>query len=193
MKLEHDWLDQDLPANVVLDEHVYLHSAYAFLHYRSTRPVGVRLGAHTAAYDTTMFDLGPSGVVEVGRYGLLNGPHFIANSRIVIGDYVYLSYEVYLADEPAPVSPTDPRYIRPRAQEAVEPSIVIGDDCWIGLRSVVLGGTRLGDGVIVGAGSVVRGVVAPYTIVAGNPAVPVGTVRPGEGPRTGSKPFRTRP
>ena len=78
MRLEHDWFDRDLPANVVLDDHVYLHSAYAFLHYRSTQPVGVRLGAHTAAYDTTMFDLGPSGVVEVGRYGLLNGPHFIA-------------------------------------------------------------------------------------------------------------------
>jgi len=176
----------------VLDDYVFLYSAYAFLHYRSTRPVGVRLGAHTAAYDTTMFDLGLFGAVEIGRYGLLNGPHFIADSRIVIGDFAYISYEVYISDRPAPVSPTDPGFSSRQRVDVGDPSIVIGDDCWLGFRSVVLGGTRLGDGVIVGAGSVVCGSVAPYTVVAGNPAVPVGTVGPGEGLRPGSKPFRIR-
>ena len=50
------------------------------------------------------------------------------------------------------------------------PDTVIGNDVWIGQGARILPGARLGDGVIVGAGAVVGGSVAPYTIVAGNPA-----------------------
>lgn len=46
----------------------------------------------------------------------------------------------------------------------------IGNDVWIGTHSVVLKGVSIGDGAIVGAGSVVTKDVAPYTIVVGNPA-----------------------
>lgn len=46
----------------------------------------------------------------------------------------------------------------------------IGRDCFIGARSIVLPGVQIGDGSIVGAGSVVTRDVAPRTIVAGNPA-----------------------
>lgn len=53
------------------------------------------------------------------------------------------------------------------------PDTVIGHDVWIGQGARILPGARLGNGVIVGAGAVVAGVVAPYTIVAGNPARPV--------------------
>lgn len=47
---------------------------------------------------------------------------------------------------------------------------VIGNDVWIGQNSVILPGVHIGDGVIIGANSVVGGDVAPYTIVVGNPA-----------------------
>ncbi len=47
---------------------------------------------------------------------------------------------------------------------------VIGNDVWIGQNAVILPGVRIGDGAIVGANSVVGSDVAPYTIVAGNPA-----------------------
>ncbi|CAN1484891.1 WbbJ Acetyltransferase (isoleucine patch superfamily) [Candidatus Nanopelagicaceae bacterium] len=46
----------------------------------------------------------------------------------------------------------------------------IGSDCWIGDNSVVLAGTKLGHGCVVGAGSVVTKDVPPYAIVVGNPA-----------------------
>ncbi len=46
----------------------------------------------------------------------------------------------------------------------------IGNDVWIGNRALVLQGVNIGDGAIVGAGSVVTKDVEPYTIVAGNPA-----------------------
>ena len=47
---------------------------------------------------------------------------------------------------------------------------VVGNDVWIGQNAVILPGVRIGDGAIIGASSVVGGDVAPYTIVAGNPA-----------------------
>jgi virginiamycin A acetyltransferase len=48
--------------------------------------------------------------------------------------------------------------------------IVVGNDVWLGYRSVILAGVTIGDGAIVGAYSVVTKDVPPYTIVAGNPA-----------------------
>lgn len=47
---------------------------------------------------------------------------------------------------------------------------VIGNDVWIGQNAVILPGVDIGDGAIIGANSVVGSDVAPYTIVAGNPA-----------------------
>ncbi|MCC9642442.1 CatB-related O-acetyltransferase [Rhodopirellula sp. JC740] len=47
---------------------------------------------------------------------------------------------------------------------------VIGNDVWIGMEAVVMPGVTIGDGAIIGARSVVAKDVAPYTIVAGNPA-----------------------
>jgi len=47
---------------------------------------------------------------------------------------------------------------------------VIGCDVWIGQNAVILPGVHIGDGAIIGANSVVGSDVAPYSIVAGNPA-----------------------
>jgi len=47
----------------------------------------------------------------------------------------------------------------------------IGADCWIGDGAIVM--ADLGDGVTVGAGSVVTRPVPPQTVVAGNPARPI--------------------
>ena len=47
---------------------------------------------------------------------------------------------------------------------------VIGHDVWIGTGATILPETRIGNGVIVSAGAVVRGSVPGYCVVAGNPA-----------------------
>lgn len=49
-------------------------------------------------------------------------------------------------------------------------AIEIGDDCWIGLNSIILSGSKIANGCVVGAGSVVRGSFEPYSIIIGNPA-----------------------
>ena len=53
---------------------------------------------------------------------------------------------------------------------ALKTDTYIGNRCFIGARSIVLPGVRVGDGSIVAAGAVVTKDVPPGSIVAGNPA-----------------------
>jgi virginiamycin A acetyltransferase len=46
----------------------------------------------------------------------------------------------------------------------------VGNDVWIGADALILPGVTIGDGAIIAASSVVSRDVAPYAIVAGNPA-----------------------
>ena len=48
--------------------------------------------------------------------------------------------------------------------------VVIGNDVWIGAQVIIMPGISIGDGAIIGAGSVVTKDVGAYQIVAGNPA-----------------------
>lgn len=48
---------------------------------------------------------------------------------------------------------------------------VIGQDCVIGVRAIILPGVKIGDSSVVGAGSVVTKDVPNNCIVAGNPAM----------------------
>ncbi len=55
--------------------------------------------------------------------------------------------------------------------------VVIGNRVWIGYRAIILPGVTIGDGAVVGAGTVVTKNVEPFTIVAGNPAIKIGDRR----------------
>ena len=48
--------------------------------------------------------------------------------------------------------------------------IVIGNDVWIGAYATILGGVKIGNGAVIGAGAVVAKDVPPYAVVVGNPA-----------------------
>lgn len=54
--------------------------------------------------------------------------------------------------------------------------IIIKDKVWIGFNSIILKGVTIGEGSIVGAGSVVTKDVPDWTIVAGNPAKIIRTI-----------------
>ncbi len=181
--LPHDWFPRSLPANVILGERNWLHSAYAFLHYCSRRPSGLRVGHDTGIYIDTFFDLGPAGEVEIGNYCTLAGPIICTNGRIVIGDYALISQEVVIADSFAAVPCWTESEDSDRDPEGSRTRVVLGENVWVGMRAVLLAGARLHDGVIVGAGSVVDFEVPPYAVVAGNPARVVGWARPEQGGR----------
>jgi acetyltransferase-like isoleucine patch superfamily enzyme len=56
--------------------------------------------------------------------------------------------------------------------------VLIEDDVWIGFGAAVLKGVTVGRGAVVAARSVVTKDVPPYSVVAGNPAHPIGASLP---------------
>ena len=57
------------------------------------------------------------------------------------------------------------KYVRPS-----DPHTVIGNDVWIGEGAILKAGITVGDGAVIGMGSVVTKDIQPYCIYAGNPA-----------------------
>lgn len=156
----------------MIGEQSWLHSSYAFLHYRSTRPCGFRAGHDSGIYVETYFDLGPNGEVSIGNYCTLAGPIISTNGRVTIGDYVLISREVVIADSFAAMP------LAPGAAGQPAAEITIADDVWIGTRAVILGGAHLGPGSIIGAGTVIDFEVPARAVVAGNPARIVSWAQP---------------
>ena len=92
--------------------------------------------------------------VQLGRYVMLAG-----HVAIVGGDHLFDKPGVPMIFSGRPT---------------LKPTIV-EDDVWIGFRSTILVGVRIGRGAIVAAGSVVTKDVEPYTIVGGVPAMKIRT------------------
>jgi acetyltransferase-like isoleucine patch superfamily enzyme len=169
-RLEHDWYPDELPANVSIGERSWLYSSFAFLHCHSQ--IGVRIGADTGVYNGSFFDLGPQGSVEIGKFCSIVGLIVCSNTRVVLGDYVFVAHDVVIADGCA-ATPLDPgRGAAPTLNgiESRSEEIVIGDDVWIGAQAIILAGAHIGAGSIIGAASVVDFPVPPLSLVAGNPA-----------------------
>ena len=64
---------------------------------------------------------------------------------------------------------TDALDVPIKDQGIVKSPVRIGDDVWVGVKASVLRGAQIGAGSVVAAHSVVRGTVAPFSVVAGVP------------------------
>jgi acetyltransferase-like isoleucine patch superfamily enzyme len=164
--LPHDWFPKPLPNNVQIGPQSWLYSSFAFLHYHSRRPIGVRIGHDTGVYNGTFFDLGVDGEVYIGDYCTLVGAILATNGRVAIGDYTFIAHEVTIADHFAATPPGGASH----ATRMPSADISIGSNVWIGARAILLPGAEIGDGAVVGAASVVNTKVPPNSVVAGNPA-----------------------
>jgi len=192
-KLPGDWYPGHVPINVSLHPEAYLESTYSFHLFNSRRPEAVRIGRGASLYLGVMFDLGPHAAVAIGHFSLIHGTRFIVNQSITIGTHCLLSWNTVLMDTRR--VPTDPAQRRAALTNAAHSAVRrvdtdaparpvrIGDGVWIGFDSCVLPGVTIGDGAIVGARSVVTEDVAPYSIVAGNPARLVRQLDPEESTR----------
>jgi maltose O-acetyltransferase len=87
--------------------------------------------------------------------------------EVTIGDRTQIgpAVQIYAADHPrdAETRKTGLEFGRP---------VRIGSDVWIGGSAILLPGVTIGDGAVIGAGSVVTRNVAAGVTVAGNPARP---------------------
>lgn len=67
----------------------------------------------------------------------------------------------------------DPEW-KPYSPAFILKKVTVGSHCWIGKNVILLPGSSIGDGCVIGAGSVVSGRIPPGSIVAGNPAQVIG-------------------
>jgi acetyltransferase-like isoleucine patch superfamily enzyme len=174
--LPYDWFDQPLPDGVRLGERSWLYSSFAFLHCKSRQPSAVATGRDSGIYNGTFFDLGPRGEVVLGDYCSIVGAIFCTNRRIRIGNFVFISHEVVLADQDTP-RPWQENKNHVAHGDSPEDGIVIGNDVWIGAQATIVGHVSIGAGAIIGAAAVVRDNVPPFSIYVGNPGRIVGSVK----------------
>lgn len=99
----------------------------------------------------------------------ISGATIYARSSITIGDRTLIGGNVKILDNDFHPLDAEARFCGGEEQIAARP-IVIGKDCFIGCNSLILKGTVLGDGCVVGAGAVVCGRFESGCVIAGNPA-----------------------
>jgi UDP-2-acetamido-3-amino-2,3-dideoxy-glucuronate N-acetyltransferase len=95
--------------------------------------------------------------------------HSFICEGVTIEDEVFVGHGVMFINDKYPMSTTDSGGLQTEADWKVVPTVV-KHRASIGSNATVLCGVTVGEGAIVGAGSVVTEDVPPETIVAGNPA-----------------------
>lgn len=113
--------------------------------------------------------VGGSGDIRIGKNSFINsGTVIFGGNGVDIGEHVLIAPNCTLA-------PTNHGFqdinktIREQGFLPSKGGIVIEDDVWIGAGCVLLDGAILRQGCIIGAGSLVRGEVAAFSIQSGNP------------------------
>lgn len=127
------------------------------------------------------------GKVTIGDRVHIGQSTFISVNQIVIGDDVTIAWDCLIYDHNSHSvnweerkNDTEQEYadmttyqdpIRNKDWSAVKSApITICDKAWIGVGCKILKGVTIGEGAVVGAGSVVAKDVEPWTMVGGNPA-----------------------
>ena len=110
------------------------------------------------------------GKIEIGDGFGISGTTIYSTSSIKIGKNATIGANCKIVDND--FHPLDPEQRRLNLNETHtrRAPITIGDNCFIGMNSIILKGTTLGNNVVVGAGSVVHGTFPDNCIIAGNPA-----------------------
>lgn len=113
---------------------------------------------------------------KIGKRVKVSSHTFICEG-VEIEDHVFIGHSVTFINDRYPRAVTADGELQTGADWTVVPTKV-RRGASIGSGSTVLCGIEIGEGAIVGAGSVVTKDVPPHTIVAGNPARPLRKVNP---------------
>ena len=125
---------------------------------------GCRVGAETKIGTFVEIQKGAS----IGARCKISSHTFVCEG-VTIEDEVFVGHGVLFINDRYPRATTGTGSLQTDADWTVVPTTV-KRGASIGSGAVILCGVRIGDGALVGAGSVVTEDVPPHTIVAGNPA-----------------------
>ena len=142
------------------------------------RPTGARSTEDPALFkpliygDPARLHIAPTAVVNNALFNLSSG-------EITIGEYAFFGHNVSVL-----TGTHDWTKFGAERQVAVPTSgrdVAIEEGAWVSSNAIIVAPCRIGAHAVVGVGSLVLKDVAPYTIVAGNPARVLRTIpRPGE-------------
>lgn len=138
-----------------------------------------------AYFDSRRYMLYYNKLLQSAGLNLTGTPRFIAKSakfddfhRITLGDRAVVSMNVhFLTHDYSFTTALIALNEKPATDVGIFRNIVVGKNVFIGMNAILLPGSTIGDNVIIGAGSVVRGNIPDNSVVAGNPAVVVGDIK----------------
>lgn len=124
--------------------------------------------------------LGHGGQVQIGNNSFIGENSYIWSGKsIKIGNRVLVGHNCNIFDTDAHPFDKDERHAQfkkifsnghPSDINLNDIEVVIEDDVWIGANVTILKGTRIGQGAIIGAGSIVTKNIEPFTVNVGNPS-----------------------
>lgn len=148
--------------------------------------VYLNIGKNCIVDGTFVFE-SEEGKITIGDHCYIGGSTFISRQSISIGSNVTIAWGCTIYDHDShSIDHMERRkdiddelrdirngvcFIENKSWDVVKSSaITICNDAWIGMNCIILKGVTIGEGAIVGAGSVVTKDVPAWTVVAGNPA-----------------------
>lgn len=109
------------------------------------------------------------GSIKIGQKVGISGSTIYSMCQITIGNNTIIGSGCKIIDND--FHPIDYKKRKKQKDQDIERApIIIGENCFIGMNSIILKGTELGSNCIVGAGSVVHGKFSDGVVIAGNPA-----------------------
>ena len=121
-------------------------------------------------------------VVRIGDRCLIGrGSGIVGHFSIDIGDDVWTGHHVYITDQNHGYDNVD---IPISQQSMPEKPVRIGSGSWLGHGTVVLPGADIGEHVVIGANSVVTGIIPSFSVAVGAPARVVKSMSEDDGPTT---------
>lgn len=127
----------------------------------------IKLGKDINVYNNCIFELGPKAHLEIGNRVIFSyGCIVNANKLIKIGNEVQVGEYTSIRDTTHDYND----YGKPIIENKdISNSIYIGNNVWIGRNCLIMPGSIIEDGVVVGANSIVKGILISNKIYAGNP------------------------
>lgn len=114
----------------------------------------------------SLTDLGSE--IQIGNnVGIGEFAHVGGAGGVVIGDHTIIGS--YFSAHPENHNFSDPSMLI-KQQGVNRCGIVIGSNCWIGAKVTILDGSKIGDGCVIAAGAVVKGVYPNNVIIGGVPS-----------------------
>jgi acetyltransferase-like isoleucine patch superfamily enzyme len=143
----------------------------------------IRLGDYVICRGILRSEQFRPGTIAIGDHAYIGDDCILSCAyQIQIGSWVMLAHGVQVFDNDSHPLQADLRQqdywqVTQSADADRRPipgaPIRIGSRAWIGFNALILKGVQIGEGAVVAAGSIVTHDVAPYMVVAGNPARPI--------------------